>query len=57
MKKSYTLSEELAIKIQALKNPIECKTCLFDSSIVDIQDDGECSMCKLQEKQRNQTLK
>jgi len=34
--------------------PQECRTCLFDSSIAKIEDDGECEYCKLQEKQRNQ---
>jgi hypothetical protein len=33
---------------------VECKTCLFDASIVKIHEDGECEMCKLQEQQRNQ---
>jgi hypothetical protein len=28
--------------------PTDCRTCLFDSSIVKIMDDGECEMCKLQ---------
>lgn len=41
------------MKVQQLRNPIECKTCLFDSSIAKIMDDGECEYCKLQEKQRN----
>lgn len=31
---------------------VECKTCLFDASIVKIHDDGECEMCKLHWKQR-----
>lgn len=42
------------MKIQQLRNPIECKTCLFDSSFVKIEDDGECEYCKLQTAQRNQ---
>lgn len=29
---------------------IECKTCLFDSSIAKIHNDGECEYCKLQKK-------
>lgn len=33
---------------------VECKTCLFDSSIVKIHDDGECEMCKLHKSLRNQ---
>lgn len=33
---------------------VECRTCLFDASIVKIMPDGECEMCKLQEQQRNQ---
>ncbi len=48
-----TLTQELESKVQALKS-MECKTCLFDSSFVKIEEDGECEMCKLQEKQRNQ---
>lgn len=32
---------------------LECKTCLFDSSIAKIMLDGECEYCKLQEQQRN----
>lgn len=35
---------------------IECKTCLFDSSIAQIHADGECEYCKLQEKLRNSAL-
>src|SRR5688572_31849111 len=54
MKKTTALGEELAMKVQALRNPIECKNCLFDSSFVKIEDDGECEYCKLQTKQRNQ---
>ena len=27
---------------------VECRTCLFDASIVNIEADGECEMCKLQ---------
>ena len=34
--------------------PIECKTCLFDSSIAKIEDDGDCEYCKLQTQLRNQ---
>lgn len=52
--KKNTLTQELTEKVEALKKPIECKTCLFDSSFVKIMDDGECEYCKLQESQRNQ---
>lgn len=37
------------MEIRELKR--ECKTCLFDSSIAVIYDDGECSYCKLQKQQ------
>jgi len=33
----------------------ECKTCLFDSSIAKIHNDGECEYCKLQAQQRKNT--
>lgn len=33
---------------------VECKTCLFDSSIVKIHEDGECEMCKLHWQLRDQ---
>lgn len=33
---------------------VECRTCLFDASIVKITDDGECEMCKLHYQQRDQ---
>lgn len=33
---------------------VECKTCLFDSTMAKINDDGECEYCKLQEALRNQ---
>lgn len=33
---------------------VECKTCLFDASIAEIHEDGECNYCKLQTEQRNQ---
>ena len=32
----------------------ECKTCLFTEDVVEIHNDGECEMCKLQESLRNQ---
>lgn len=32
----------------------ECKTCLFDSSMAIIHDDGECEYCKLQAQLRSQ---
>jgi tRNA(Ile)-lysidine synthase TilS/MesJ len=56
MKKTMTLSEELQSKVNALKQPIECEVCLFDSSIVKIMEDGECEMCKLQEQLRQQAM-
>lgn len=35
------------------KTFVECKTCLFDSSIANILPDGECEYCKLQTQLRN----
>jgi hypothetical protein len=32
---------------------VECRTCLFDSSIAKIHSDGECEYCKLQTELRN----
>jgi hypothetical protein len=49
-----TLTQELSAKVDAIRKPTECKICLFDSSFVKIEEDGECEYCKLQEKQRNQ---
>src|SRR5688572_6662624 len=49
--KKMTLSEELQSKVHTLKK-IECRTCLFDSSVVHIHEDGECEMCKLHWKQQ-----
>lgn len=49
-----TLSADLEAKVRALRQPTECRTCLFDSSFAEITSDGECIYCKLQEAQRNQ---
>jgi hypothetical protein len=35
------------------KTFVECRTCLFDSSIAKIHSDGECEYCKLQTELRN----
>lgn len=48
------LADELTLKIHQLRHPTECRTCLFDSDIAKITEDGECEYCKLQEEQRNQ---
>lgn len=49
-----TLTQELTEKVEALKKPIQCRTCLFDSSVVKIESDGDCEMCHLHDQQRNQ---
>jgi hypothetical protein len=46
--KTFKLKDTHVTKVQ------ECITCLFDSSIAKIHDDGECEYCKLQEQLRNQ---
>lgn len=33
---------------------VECRTCIFDATMVKIHDDGECEMCKLQTSLREQ---
>jgi len=38
---------------QHIETHTECRTCLFDSSIAKIHEDGECEYCKLQTKLRN----
>lgn len=48
------LAEELTIKIDQLRRPVECAVCMFDSAIAKIEDDGRCEYCHLQESQRNQ---
>jgi hypothetical protein len=50
-KKTVLQKLDEKIKVNSL---IECRTCLFDSSIAEILPDGECEYCKLQEAQRNQ---
>jgi hypothetical protein len=37
------------------EQPVECKVCLFDSSISEIGEDGVCSYCKLQDTLRNES--
>lgn len=53
MNTKKTLTQELTEKVKQLQK-VECKTCMFDSSFVKIESDGECEMCKLQTAQRNQ---
>lgn len=53
MSTKKTVLQKLNEKIKA-NSFIECRTCLFDSSIAEILPDGECEYCKLQEAQRNQ---
>lgn len=50
-----TIADELKVKLEQINYPVECITCLFDSSIAKINPDtGECQYCELQTKLRNQ---
>lgn len=44
----------LTLSKPEVKTAVECRTCLFDSSIAKIHDDGECEYCHLQDSLRNQ---
>lgn len=46
--KKYTLSQELAEKVEAIHRPTECSICLFDSSIAKLDENGVCEYCHLQ---------
>lgn len=51
--RSSTLTEK-DLRLAGIGEPIQCKTCLFDESVVEILPDGECSLCKLHYTQRDQ---
>jgi hypothetical protein len=53
MNTKKTVLQKLDEKIK-VNSFIECRTCMFDSSIAEILPDGECEYCKLQEAQRNE---
>lgn len=50
--KTKTLTYE--VHKEGVLKAIECRTCLFDSSVVEIKSDGECEMCKLHYALRDQ---
>lgn len=54
MKDTIQINSDLKLKGSDLILKTDCRTCLFDSSIAKIHEDGECEYCKLQTEQRNQ---